>query len=730
LSEDQERSSLTPKKDEKLLKEIRDRFEYCHDYWKDIRDEGEEDMRYASGDPWPPEERAARKAAFRPIVSFDEIGQYVNQLVNDIRQNKRAVKVVPRGQGANDKTADLRGDLIREIEYKSNAQSAYSCGFENMCTRSYGGWRIVRRYVSEKSFDQEIRIVRIPNPDSSYPDPDCKESDYSDAMFWFLLDLIPRKEYKRKYPKAKIADFTSEDMKVAPGWIKQDQIQVAEYWRVEETKRNLLHVKVPGTNPGDPSSFTPMFEDELPDNVDIEELRKAGKIKGERETTQRKIVQYITNGLEILERNEEPGKYIPIVWLTGKEMYVNSGLGPKRILMSLIRLARDPQMLLNYYRSTESELVGMTPKTPWIGVVGQFHKPELWEASINTPVAYLEYKAKVDGVDGLLPPPMRNPYTPEIQALEMGAESARRAIQAAMGLSGMPTIAQKQNDKSGVALKEIDENEDKGSFHFIDNFEMALEHSGRIINDKIPFVYDGPREIGARNSKDEHRTVKVNQESKNEKGETENNDLTVGEHEVTISTGPSYQSEREAADEFVKTIVPELEGLDLPPQIKMKLLALLVKSQDIGPMGEEISKLLDPPDQTAAQLQQSQQQVQQYQQQLAEMMTENQKLELEKKAKVIDNEYMMKKAEMDNKLKLDIAEITTKAQDKQSRDALTQDLLKELHVQAASAAEQAVQHAHEKHIESQKAATAQQSQTDAQEHEAEMAANQPAGGAE
>ena len=716
MSEDREYST----KNEKLLKEIRDRYEYCLDNWRDVRDAAKEDMRYISGDPWPSKEKKKRGDAGRPCLVFDELSQYTNQLVNDIRQNKRAVKVVPRGYGANDKTADLRGDLIREIEYKSNAQSAYACAFENACHRSYGGWKIVRRYISEKSFHQEIRIVRIPNPESSLPDPDCKESDYSDAKYWFLLDSVPRKEYKRKYPKAKIVDFNAEHMQTASKWITESQVVVAEYWRVEEEKRNLLHVK---PLKGESSQPIPMFEDELPEGYDLDKLREDGHIIEERDSVKREIVQYITNGVEILERNPEPGDYIPIVWLTGKELYIDDGGGPKRMLMSMIRLARDPQMLVNYYRTCQAEVVGMTPKTPFIGVTGQFHNPENWQTANNDPKAFLEYDARTPGTgDQVLPAPERQPYEPQIQALEMGAESARRGIQAAMGLSGLPTNVQKLNDKSGVALKKIDENEDKGSFHFIDNYEMALEYSGRIINNKIPLVYHEPREIGVRNAKDEHRSVKVNQVSTNEKGEQETNDLTTGEHEVTISTGPSYQSEREAADEFVKTIVPELEGLELPPPVKMKLLAMLVKTQNIGPMGDEISKLLDPPDQSAQQIQSLQQQAQQSQQMLAEQQTEIQNMKIKEQAHVIDNEYMLKKSQMDNKLKLDIAEIGAKSQDKQSRDALTQDLLKELHVAAHDAAKQAVQHAHEKHVENLKAATAQQSQADAQEHEQTMAA--------
>lgn len=679
-------------------------------------------MKYVTGDPWPEAEKLIRKDK-RPCLVFDECSQYINQLVNDIRQNKRAVKVVPRGYGSNDKTADLRGDLIREIEYKSNAQSAYATGFENMCNRSYGGWKVVTRYVSEKSFDQEIRIVRIPNPDASLPDFDAKESDYSDARYWFLMDTVPRSEYKRKYPNAKITDFSDEHYTLAPAWVSEKQVQVAEYWCVEEEKRKLLNVNIDGV-------ATPMFEDELPDGYDLEGLRKSGKIKSERDTYEREVVQYITNGIEILEKNPQPGKFIPIVWLTGKELYVDTGAGPKRMLMSLIRLARDPQMLLNYYRTTQAEIVAMVPKSPYMGVTGQFERPEDWQAVNQVPMAFLEYNAHTDATgEAVLGPPVRPPFVPEIQELEIGAEAARRAIQSAMGLSSLPTNAQRLNDKSGVALKEIDENEDRGSFHFIDNYEMALEYSGRIINDLIPYIYDAPREVGVRNAKDEHRTVKVNQQGTNEEGQPEHNDLTSGEHEVTISTGPSYQSEREAADEFVKTIVPELEGLELPPATKQKLLAMLVKTQNIGPMGDEIAKLLDPPDDTQNALAQAQKDHAQSQEMIAELNTELQQLKLEKAGKVIENQSKEKIAAIDRLVKIELAEIETKAQDKSQRDELYAELVGKHHDAAHDVALQKDQQTHEHAIADKTAANAQVSQTEAQKHEAQLAKEKPAAGA-
>jgi hypothetical protein len=713
--------------DERILAECRDRFDYCKDQWQDIREDAREDMKYVAGNPWPEAEKLQRKG-IRPCLVMDEYGQYANQVINDIRQNKRAIQVEPEGYGTNDRSAELIGDLFRNIEYDSTAQSAYICGFENMLNRSYGGWIVRHQYINDKSFDQKLVIDRIPNPDASYPDPDCKRADYSDAKYWFLLDLVPRKEYKRRYPKATITDFSDEHFKTASNWIKEDQVQVAEYWVVDEEPRTLYQVRIDDKPP------VTMAEDELPEGFDVaREKEDGGRILNEREAVVRKVTQYITNGIEILETNPQPGKYIPIIWLTGKELFVDDGSGPRKMLMSLVRPMRDALMLVNYCATSKAEVIGMTPKTPWIGYTGTFHKPTIWQSANQIPVGFLEGNAKTEATgDQILPLPTRQPYVPEIQALEMAQESARRSVQAAGGMTALPTNAQRLSEKSGKALEAIDANEDRGTFHFIDNYKMAIAHTGTVMEDLRRYIYDGSREVGVRNKKGEHRVVKINQKHLNEDGVEVYHDLTAGEHKITIGAGPSFESEREAANEFADTIIPELEQIVQDPVIRAKLAALVVKLKNVGPIGDEIVELLDPkngPDQSAAQLQQITQQSQQYQGMVAELQTQVQQYELEKRAKVIDNKYKAAEADKDRKLKLDIAEITTKSQDATARARLTADLMSELHVAAHEAATTAVQHAHEKHLASLSAQQAQATQASDQAHQVSMTQSQPQNGA-
>ena len=125
--------------------EIRDRYRAYDTEWSKIREERDTDIRYICGDPWETKDREARRDAGRPCINHDELGQYVNQCVNNVRQNKRGIKVDPEGDGSDEKTAELRQDLIRTIEYDSNAASIYSSAYQDMVEGSYAFFRIARR---------------------------------------------------------------------------------------------------------------------------------------------------------------------------------------------------------------------------------------------------------------------------------------------------------------------------------------------------------------------------------------------------------------------------------------------------------------------------------------------------------------------------------------------------------------------------------------------------------
>lgn len=579
--------------DEKLLKEITDNFDHCVSYWQDIREQRRLDMQCISGDPWDPKERRFRESNGRLCLALDELNQYVNQTVNDVRQNKRAIKVNPVGNGATDLTAENRAGMLRQVEYKSNAQAAYLTAFQCAVEGSYGYFKIATDYEASDSFNQVLKIVRIPNPDTIYLDPDAKEADYSDMGYAFEIDSIRRTRFKQRWPDAEVTDFSTEHMDAAPSWIKEDKVQIASYWKVKIQRRTLVLFE----------NDSKVFLDELPGaKIDKKtgfcQLADGARLRviNQRKTEDKSLCQYITNGVEILEENPLPGKWIPIIPVFGKEIYVDDGTGAsKRVILSLTRLARDPYMLYCYARTCQAELAGMAPKMPIVGYEGQFDTATDWENINKIPVPYAEVKAFTTGTgQERLPLPQWQQWEPPIQALELLAEGARRAIQAAMGKYNTSVGKRDTAAQSGVAIQKLDEQADTGSFHLTDSFNQALEHAGRIMNDVLDAVYDSAREVGVRKGNDEYSTLKINQPATDAKTNQPMHFKTdEGEHDVTISTGPNQQSQRQAAQQFA-TVLAQNEA------IFPRIADLIVKMQDLGALGDEIAERLEPPDVKAA----------------------------------------------------------------------------------------------------------------------------------
>jgi hypothetical protein len=442
-------SNRSRKDDEALLTEIKANFDYDMEYWREIRKERNEDMKVISGDVWPKNERSNREAGPNPrlCLDLDEVNQYVNSCVNDMREANRAIKVTPKGNGAEDEAAQIRAGIIRGIEYESKADRVYTNAYQAAVEGSYGFWKLKNCYErneKEDSLDQVLCICPVINPDTILLDPSAKELDCSDMKRAFEVDSFTEKEFKEAFPNAEVQSFTSEIMKKAPAWItgteSARQIQVAAYWKVTEEKRKLVLME----------DGTKVFMDEIPgatfeadaddDRGGFVTFRDGRKLRAVDWADKKKntVCQYITNGVEILKETPWDGKTIPIYAVFGKRIYVDKGAGSKLIILSLVRLARPAVLLYCYARTAQAQLCGQAPKFPLIGYEGQFNTNTPWSVVNRVELGYAEVKATTPATgSAILPKPEFVNFEPPIQALEVLAVAAQRAIQAAMGITGL-----------------------------------------------------------------------------------------------------------------------------------------------------------------------------------------------------------------------------------------------------------------------------------------------------
>ncbi len=222
-----------------IVNEATKRFKLCADWETNARDNFLDDQRFAHGDSdngyqWPNRIRANRDIDSRPCLTMNVIRQHNLQIINEAKQNKSSVAFKATGGTATKESADLYQAMFRQVEYASNAQSAYETAIEHQVVGGWGWLRVVTEYENNNTFDQCFRIKRVKDPLSVYMDMDCQEKDCSDGKYAFVFDLVPDDELDDAYPWLKekmtglspLGGVTSEN-----SWTVKDHTRVCEYFR-------------------------------------------------------------------------------------------------------------------------------------------------------------------------------------------------------------------------------------------------------------------------------------------------------------------------------------------------------------------------------------------------------------------------------------------------------------------------------------------------------------------
>jgi hypothetical protein len=320
----------------------------------------------------------------------------------------------------------------------------------------------------------------------------------------------------------------------------KEDIRVAEWWYTERKKTKLLML----------SDGTQVYKEDAPAE-DI--LAAAGiMVVAERDTLRKTIKWAKLTGMEVLEEQTWAGKYIPIVPVYGQQIVVDD----KRKKYGLVRMAKDPQRMYNYWRTALTESVALAPKAKWLLAEGQDegHENEWAQANVKaTPV--LRYKQKdIEGQPA--PQPTRLQPEPPPAGIVEATSAINNDLQTVVGIFDPNQFA--QGNMSGKAIRGQQMQIDLTNFHYYDNLTRSLKQTGRIILDLIPKIYDKERVMRIIGYDNRPEMVTINQRVVDEQGaEKILNDVTVGEYDVYMDTGPGYQSKRQEA---VEAMVPLLQA--------------------------------------------------------------------------------------------------------------------------------------------------------------------------
>ncbi len=621
--------------DKELLATARERFRRAYDAELHMRQRWRDDWRFGVlGDEHQWDERAlqARKLAGRPALTVNKISQHVRQVVNDIRQNRPAIKVLPVDDVADPDTAEIMTGMCRHIYHSSDGEIATDTAAEHAIVSGWGYFRILTEATKDGGL-LDIVFRRVANALSVRLDPDAEDPTGSDAQWGFITRAFGREEAKRKFG-LKDKDFRSWE---AGGeewecWHDDDSIVVAEYYYKDDDGA---------------WQWCKMVAD------------------------------------RVIERTPWPGSMIPIIRIIGNESHING----ERDYWGMVRPARGSQQLYNLWVTAEAEIVSLMPKAPYLMPEGADEGYENEWASANSDnLAVIHYKG-IDANGNPVSPPQRvqPPMPPAgiIQA-KLGASDDIKAVMGQYDAS----LGQRSNETSGKAIVARQREGDTSTYHYIDNVARGMRQAGRIIIDLVPHVYDVARiaRIMGEDGTVDMVPVDPSMQMAMQKSQDSTGKIRrainpgVGRYDVMVVTGPSFTTKRQEGAEWMT------QAMQGNPQLMQIMGDLYFRSLDV-PYADDIAKrmkaMLPPqiaqmeqqegsgiPPQAAAQMQGMQQQMQMMQAQLQQAMTALQDAQQQAKSK-------------DGELQIKAAELQLKAREVSVKEAETQIKAQELELKAA-----------------------------------------------
>lgn len=531
------------KKRDKIIEEARSRYEYAAEAWAPIFAEMAEDLRFS--DPtqlkqWPEKIKRERELDGRPCLTFDQIGQYVRQIINQARRNKPSLKFLPVDDQSDPELSDVLQGLARQTEYESKAEVAYITALDHATRGGLGFFRLIteEKQGGEVIGQQCAKIMRVVDPKSVKVDPDFTEPDGSDAGWGFVEETYTKERFKKLWPKATVVDWDSA------GWYGKDHVRVCEYFRLVDTTTNYINANG--------KDYT---EDEYWQAAQADPMMAPGIPNPK---TEKRCEWFKLSGEDILEKSEFPAEYVPIFPVLGNEEWENG----KRRLGGIVRPVRDSQVAYNFERNGEIEAVAIGPKAPWVAPAEAIEGYEAqWKNANKGNVSVLPYNGLDEQGNPIAAPTRINPAGVAAGWVTL-AERSKADIQAGMGMFSA-SVGNNPNNQSGRAVLALQDKAEIGSFHYIDNLALSISHMGRVLTQVWPRIYDQAQIVRILGEDDETDFVQVDpkQQRGYQKQQTQDGREVVtinpgaGRYDARAIVGPAYATRQtEAAAEISELV--------------------------------------------------------------------------------------------------------------------------------------------------------------------------------
>lgn len=556
-----------------FCEEVRELFQEGVDSDRENAEEGVLDLEFLGGAQWDPDARQAR--ANKPCLTINDLPAKVAQVVGDMRINKPAIKLRP-AEDADKDLAEIREGLIRAIERDCDAQGVYIETGESQVACGIGNFRIAIKNSDDTGFERDIAVQSIPDAFSVVWDPYSTERTGRDAEWCFVVEEMPRKAFERRWKDALPSELdVPTQAQNTGGWETRDSVRVVEFWRMKTEPAMYARLESGATVEVVEDAMAPMGYLRVQRGRKVRNVPLEAPIAVDEDGApmvqkglRRYACMYLVSGTSILSGPHElPIPRLPIIRARGWQITVRK----KRIRFGLVRWARDPARLKNYWRSVSAEMLALAGKGKWL----------LHEQQEGDQDAFRDAHANDDPVliwSGQMKPEYVGPPMLNSAVLQEAALSAQD-MKDVTGLHDA-SLGAKSNETSGKAIMARQKEGDVGSYIYHDNLQAAIAEGGRVINALIPVCYDTARTIRVVG---EDETTKV--QRINDPRDQNSIDINRGRYDIVVETGPSYSTKRQEASESMA------QFFQVVPAAAQAAGDLFARAQD-WPMADEIGERL------------------------------------------------------------------------------------------------------------------------------------------
>lgn len=592
-------------------------------YFQENIRRGRDDANFSIREQWNSIEDSEFNRLGKWPLTFNKMHDNIKKLIGEDRDNHPDMIVRSLNGKATQEQIDLRADIVRTIAYQSQSQLVYQTAFRSALTSSFGAFQVDIDFESDRSFNKIIKLCAIPDATQTGFDPNARLPHKGDGNFYYRLYQMSLREFFAQFPNVDHAQsYSNITENVDYTWfngVKDSIIVLDRYVKkwfpiklyllstgqsVSESEWEEMQeeIKIKTEIMRSTQVVSKMIEDQIP------------KIVAERITKTYKIMHFRQTHDQILNFREWPSKYLPGIFMDGDSYYIDG----RQYTKSFISGAKDAQKALNFVNSEIVTELKNRRREQWLVTPDniQGHEP-MWKNPENQYGAMI---AKPDPITKQMPQKMPAWEIP--QTFIALAQKFDQDIREIMGYTETQHL--QARDTSGIAKKERRLEASASAAVYFDNRNQAVEQAGRVILDLLPYVYKEENRNFILSKRDgQSRNITLNKTLSNNKVE---NEITAGDFDLEIDSGPSFAVQKETAMELLSQLI----GL-MPQEILPLVADLYAKNLDVQFMPQLVERLQNlvppqilakeqgkpaPPPQPNPQQQMMQQQMQMQQQEM------------------------------------------------------------------------------------------------------------------